>query len=251
MSRNVDFAEGQTITVFCDGACKGNPGPGGWGSIVAFGNEEVTELGGADPQTTNNMMELTAAIRALDAVEAGMLERGWSAVPLQIFSDSKYVITGATQWRHGWKKNQWKKADGMLVSNLRHWQELDALCDRLLLRTRMQWAYVEAHVGIPGNERCDQIASSFAEGREPVLWSGARSEYNVDLTQTVSTTPKAPVVKDTSGRFPLYISWIGGELCEHKTWPECQARVHGRSGAKYKKVSSQTEYDDVLKAWKS
>jgi ribonuclease HI len=137
------------VEIFTDGACKGNPGPGGWGAILRMGRHEK-ELSGSDPATTNNRMELTAAIRALEA----LIE----PCEIVLHTDSKYVLEGITKWVHGWKKNGWKTADKKPVRNAELWHELIAAA----LPHRVEWVWVKGHDGHPENERADRLASDAA-----------------------------------------------------------------------------------------
>jgi ribonuclease HI len=138
------------VEIFTDGACSGNPGPGGWGVILRFGNRE-RELSGGDPATTNNRMELMAAIMALEALKRPCRVR--------LFTDSNYLRDGVTKWIHGWKKNGWRTSDKKPVKNVELWQRLDAA--RLL--HRVDWIWVKGHSGHPENERADRLARSEIE----------------------------------------------------------------------------------------
>jgi ribonuclease HI len=138
------------VEIFTDGACKGNPGPGGWGAILRMGKHEK-ELSGSDPATTNNRMELTAAIRALEA----LIE----PCRVTLHSDSKYVLEGITRWVHGWQKNGWKTAGKKPVQNAELWHELIAA----VARHEVEWVWVKCHDGHPENERADALASAAAE----------------------------------------------------------------------------------------
>ena len=142
------------VEIFTDGACKGNPGPGGWGALLRMGRHEK-ELSGSDPATTNNRMELTAAIRALQA----LIE----PCRVTLHSDSKYVLEGITRWVHGWKKNGWKTAGKKPVQNAELWHELIAAASR----HEVEWVWVKGHDGHPENERVDQLACAAAEGARP------------------------------------------------------------------------------------
>lgn len=145
--------------IYTDGACTGNPGPGGWGVVVYFTDGSVHELGGGDPQTTNNRMEMQAATEAL----AFIADRDPSeAIPL--YTDSKYLQKGITQWIKGWKRKGWKTAQGKPVLNQDLWETLDRLNSKLV-----QWRYVKGHSGNRGNDRCDEIARAFATGGNPRL----------------------------------------------------------------------------------
>ena len=138
------------VEIFTDGACKGNPGPGGWGAILRLGKHEK-ELWGSERETTNNRMELTAAIRALEALKRPVGGR--------VYTDSQYVLKGISEWIHGWKRNGWKTADRKPVKNADLWQQLDALSRP----HRLEWVWVRGHAGHPENERADQLASDAAE----------------------------------------------------------------------------------------
>ena len=141
------------IVIYTDGACSGNPGPGGWGAILISG-EHRKELSGGEAVTTNNRMELLAAISALEAL------KGPSHVDLH--TDSKYVQDGIGKWIHGWKKNGWKTADRKPVKNVELWQRLDAA----RLRHEVKWHWVKGHAGHDENERADELAR---EGMSPFL----------------------------------------------------------------------------------
>ena len=133
------------VIVATDGACKGNPGPGGWGVVIRMGAHE-RELSGAEVATTNNRMELTAAIRALEA-----LKRPCHVI---LSTDSRYVMDGLTKWIHGWKRNGWKTADRKPVKNADLWEELVTAAER----HRVDWQWVKGHDGHPDNERADRLA---------------------------------------------------------------------------------------------
>ncbi|MEB3338928.1 MAG: ribonuclease HI [Leptolyngbyaceae bacterium] len=146
-------------SIYTDGACSGNPGPGGWGVVAYFTDGSVHELGGAAADTTNNRMEMQAAIAALQFLEAsGQTE------PITLYTDSEYVKNGTTKWVAGWKKKGWKTAQGKPVLNQDLWQVLDQINSRFNSR-QLQWEYVRGHAGNEGNERCDAIARAFSLGR--------------------------------------------------------------------------------------
>ncbi len=141
------------VEIYTDGACKGNPGVGGWGAILRFGETEK-ELFGGVANTTNNRMEMTAVIEALR-----VLSRSCDAV---VFTDSSYVQKGISEWIHGWKRNGWKTADKKPVKNADLWQTLD----QLAAGHKIEWRWVKGHAGHPENERADQLAN---RGVESVL----------------------------------------------------------------------------------
>ena len=135
-----------TIEIYTDGACRGNPGPGGWGALLIAGRHRKT-LHGGEPETTNNRMELTAAIEALNALKRP------SAVALH--TDSKYVMHGITEWMHNWKKRGWKTANRKPVKNQDLWMALD----EAIARHDITWKWVKGHDGDPGNEEADRLAN--------------------------------------------------------------------------------------------
>jgi ribonuclease HI len=133
------------VEIWTDGACSGNPGPGGWGAILRFGELEK-EICGGEANTTNNRMELLAAISALEALKR--------AAVVNLYTDSQYVMGGVTQWIHGWKRNGWKTADRKPVKNAELWQRLDAARNE----HEVNWLWVKGHAGNPLNERADALA---------------------------------------------------------------------------------------------
>lgn len=231
----------ETLTIFCDGASKGNPGPGGWGAIVA-GWGSVVELGGADARTTNNRMELMAAIEALR--EAGAHPRTERMV---VRTDSSYVINGISKWVHGWKKNGWVTAQKKEVMNRDLWERLITAVDAL--ETTIDWQYVGGHVGIPGNERVDAIASDLAEGKKVVLYRGPREHYEVDLDALGAQAQKKAAKSASSARSKAkaysYVSRVDGKVMVHKTWAECEARVRGKT-ARFKKALSPEDERAII-----
>jgi ribonuclease HI len=142
-----------TVTIYTDGACKGNPGPGGWGVWLSC-NGKDKELFGGEANTTNNRMELTAVIRALEALKR--------SCTVDVHTDSKYVQQGITAWIHGWKKNGWRTSDKKPVKNDDLWKALDELAQQ----HQIKWHWVKGHAGHAGNERADQLAN---RGVESVL----------------------------------------------------------------------------------
>ncbi len=144
------MAELPLVEIYTDGACRGNPGPGGWAALLRMGDKE-RELSGGEPLTTNNRMELMAAIKGLEALKR--------PCRVQLFTDSNYVRDGITKWIHGWRRNGWKTADRKPVKNAELWQELlDATAPH-----RVEWHWVKGHSGHPENDRADALACAEAD----------------------------------------------------------------------------------------
>jgi ribonuclease HI len=136
----------RTVEIYADGACRGNPGPGGWGATLQFG-DTLKELSGAEALTTNNRMELTGVIRALEALKR--------PVEAKVYTDSEYVRRGITEWITSWKARGWRTADRKPVKNQDLWQRLDELA----AGHKIEWHWVKGHSGVPGNERVDLLAN--------------------------------------------------------------------------------------------
>ncbi len=137
--------EQPSVEIYTDGACSGNPGPGGWGAILIWGDHRK-EINGGEAQTTNNRMELMAAISALEVLKKG--------VTADLYTDSAYVRNGIMSWIHGWKRNGWRTADKKPVKNVELWQRLD----EALKRHQVTWHWIKGHAGHPENERADELA---------------------------------------------------------------------------------------------
>jgi ribonuclease HI len=140
------LAEAKMVDIYTDGACKGNPGPGGWGALLRYGEHE-RELWGGEAVTTNNRMELTAVIRALEALKKPSRVR--------LHTDSQYVQKGITEWLPNWKKRDWRTADNKPVKNADLWRKLD----QLAAKHHIEWIWVRGHAGHDGNERADRLAN--------------------------------------------------------------------------------------------
>jgi len=153
------------IIIYTDGSARGNPGPAGWAAVILLGQNSggqgrVIEIGGRKDTATNNQMELSAPIGALKYVKKHMSKTVFDTGNIEIFSDSKYVILGITEWILNWQKNNWRNANKKPVLNRELWEELYKLTEDL----KPKWTYVEGHNGDKWNERADEIATSFAEG---------------------------------------------------------------------------------------
>ncbi len=230
------------VIIFTDGACSGNPGPGGWAAIMVSPLGKVKELGGSEAHTTNNKMELTAALEALVTLSK---VKKLSTNLVTIYTDSKYVIQGITSWVHGWKKNGWKNSEGNDVANRELWEAL--LEVSRASGFRVDWLYIPGHQGYPGNERCDEIAVAFSKGAHVDLYSGDRASYPVD----VSRLPKAQLLSGPVQKKPppFYLSYVNGVVHRDLDWKSCENRVKGQIMAKYRKVTNPEDEAEILLDW--
>ena len=169
-----------------------------------------------------------------------------------IYSDSSYMINGITKWIQGWKRSNWKTKTKDDVMNKDLWMELD----EQVRRHRVSWKYIGGHIGIAGNERCDTIATAFADQNDIKLYSGSLSEYPIqnildisydeeDLKQKKSSSSKSKVKAFS------YVSAINGQIQVHHSWPECEKRVKGARGARYKKAISKADEEAIVKEFSS
>lgn len=221
---------------YTDGACLGNPGPGGWGARILYPDGTVEECGGAaSTSTTNNQMELQAAIEALTIM------RHWQSAT--VVTDSRYVIDGVTKWIHGWRRRNWLTASNTPVKNKQLWVRLDELNHR-----GVQWRHVRGHSGDPNNERVDDIARDFAQGSCPALFkgeSGADADPIRRYLPSSSSSVSPPINQRKSQRRafakPRYVSIVHGQVALDDEWSACSARVKGVSGALFKKVRNAEE----------
>ena len=238
------MSETKPVVIFTDGACSGNPGPGGWGAILISPLGKVRELGGGARQTTNNRMEMTGVLEALRSLSQ---VKTLSTKQIRVYTDSIYVIKGISQWIYGWRRNGWKNSAGEDVSNREIWEALDSLIREFGFQ--VEWLYVPGHMGYPGNERCDEIAVAFAKGYEVHLFVGARGDYSVDVDHLPPPAALPDPERKVKKGPPVYLSFVDGKLHRDKDWKSCEARVKGRHGVKYKKVESPEEEASVLAAW--
>jgi ribonuclease HI len=237
----------QPIIVFTDGAAKGNPGPGGWGVVIVTPDGHVTELGGGSRHATNNQMELTAPIAALQH-----LQRMPGAAAL--YTDSTYVIRGMSEWIWAWRRRGWKTTEGKEVLNRDLWERLASLA-QARGKDAVAWHYVRGHTGVPGNERVDEIANAYALLQRPALYDGPLIRYPLpilDLPDDTSVPQRAagsaPRDKKKAAAYS-YLSVVDGKPMRHATWPECERRVKGRSGARFKKAMSASDEAAILRGW--
>jgi ribonuclease HI len=234
------------IIVFTDGSSLGNPGPGGWAAIVGSPKGKIIELGGRVANTTNNRMELQAAIESLKHI-------GDTRGDVVIHTDSSYVIQGITKWVKSWAKNNWRTATKAEVLNKDLWKELLALLEKREELGNITWKHIAGHSGIPGNERVDVIATISAQGKHINLFNGPRGNYTIDLKIVAPTHLKKEIRehrKKRSGQKAYsYVSMINGEIKIHTTWAECEARVKGKN-AKFKKALSAEDEQEIIKSFK-
>jgi ribonuclease HI len=235
------------IIVFTDGAAKGNPGPGGWGAVIVDVDDRVRELGGGAAHATNNRMELTAPIEALRRLQT-------ISGPVALYTDSTYLIRGIRDWIWAWRRRGWKTAEGNDVLNRELWERLSQLVEQRG-RKGIEWHYVRGHIGTPGNERADEIANAFALGEDPGLYDGPLGGYpwkileippDTALPQSSSAAGRGGAAKSAAYS---YLSMVDGVAMRHATWPECERRVKGRSGARFKKATSAENEAAILRAW--
>jgi ribonuclease HI len=209
-----------TIYIYSDGACSGNPGPGGWAAVIIYPEGRVRELGGGERPSTNNRMEMSGAIAALVAV-ADRPE------PVKLYTDSGLLINGIKGWIHGWKRKGWLTAAGQPVVNRDLWESLDALASAR--KGRLSWGHVKGPA----------VGCGYS-----LLEPGAEHLHAPAAAKSASSSK--PRVKKGPA---VYLSYVNGTVQRHATWDQCKARVHGVPGVKFKKVTSPEEESEVLKSW--
>ncbi len=237
------------ITIFTDGSSRGNPGPGGFAFVTAFpdtkGEFHIEEGGGKEVATTNNRMEMRAVVQALKYFDGYYSLEQFSKISFHIYLDSSYVLKGITQWVFGWEKNNWITSQKEKVMNEDLWRQLR----EVTTGKKIEWHLLKGHSGIVGNERCDVIATAFADAvrdpqSEPQLFKGKVSEYPYDILKMESNG--MPVSSSKGKKAYSYVSSIGGKVMIHKTWAECEARVKGEKRAKFKKALSERDEEHLI-----
>jgi len=216
--------EGATIA-YTDGSCIGNPGPGGWGVHIELPDGRVIEAGGGELRTTNNRMELRAAIEALRLTA--------ESPSVVLVTDSQYARRGVLEWLKGWQRNGWRTSTGKPVENQDLWKELAGL-----LSERVEWRWTRGHAGTPGNERCDEIAGAFSRG--------IRRLHDGPSVEPTAAPPSRPGATANGVR---YLSLVDGIVARHATWPECDQRVRGVRGARFKKARTAAEEQQIVADW--
>jgi ribonuclease HI len=235
------------ITIWSDGSSLGNPGPGGYGAVIVLSRKnKVFEIGGYERETTNNRMELMAAIEALLAVEN-------ETDAVVVNTDSAYVLNGITSWVHGWQKNNWITSQKEPVLNKDLWQRLILLAEGRKAQSGLEWQKVKGHSGNLGNERADVIATSFSDMNPVELFHGTLAEYEVhaggDLFTPTTGSAKKSSKSKNKGKAYSYLSLVDGQLARHATWAECEARVKGKAGAKFKKALKPEDEPLIMADW--
>jgi len=221
--------------IFTDGSSRGNPGSGGWGSVVVelrgesgLEAQKVTELGGGEKNTTNNRMEIMSAVEGLSRIAPDSR--------VTVFTDSSYLVNGITKWVYGWQKNGWVTKTKESVMNKDLWMRLvEAVKGK-----KIEWKRIAGHAGVLGNERCDHIATTFADGEKSDLFDGPFSDYDLPNILDVShdedkMSEKRSSSSHSKAKAYSYVSSVGGVIEVHHTWAECEKRVKGAKGARYKK----------------
>ncbi|MBX7231561.1 MAG: ribonuclease HI [Bdellovibrionales bacterium] len=234
-----------TLLIYTDGACSGNPGPGGWGCVILTPDLLVTELGGKQSSTTNNRMEITAALSALCFIEN-------QPNNVLLFTDSTYVIRGMTQWIFAWKKNNWQTSENKSVANHDLWQQIAevVLQRKKKYSTDIEWRYVRAHVGTAGNERCDHIAVSMCHNRSYSFYQGPLDNYDLDLLSLPDFEPLPTMHKHSSPKKAYsYLTYINGVVSRYSSWTECEKHVKGKPGALFKKAQTAQDEIEIIKKW--
>lgn len=226
--------------IFTDGSALGNPGPGGWGAVVAF-DGVVQEVGGRATHTTNNRMEISAIIGALSSIPAGT-----SAL---VHTDSAYAINGITKWVRGWKQREWVTAGKQPVANRDLWEALSELTET----HDLSWRHVPGHSGVLGNERADEIATAYAKGEHPKLFRANKEDYLFDVSDISYDVKKKKARSASRAKRGIpaysYVSVVGGVMKKHATWAECERAVKGKAGTRYKKTVSKEDERATLRAW--
>ncbi|MFM2383761.1 MAG: hypothetical protein RIQ72_333 [Candidatus Parcubacteria bacterium] len=270
------------LIAYTDGASRGNPGRGGYGAVVIYpdskGKMHIDEIGGYEDPTTNNRMELSAVLGALShfigyydqasiesilELKSGPTGKVDQKLLFSIYTDSSYVLKGINEWIHGWKRNNWITSTKEPVKNEDIWRKLD---DTLLALKKLpidiKWVLLPGHAGVPGNERADEIATGYADKKDEYrqyLYKGKIEDYqnkNVLVPPTMEDIVKAKKDKDSQSKKSSksssgtkaysYVSLVNGILYTDKTWAECEKRVKGVSGVKFKK-SISVEDEEMIK----
>lgn len=224
--------EEKTADIFSDGSSRGNPGRGGYGAIVVI-NDRVIELGGREDDTTNNRMELTGALEGI------RLAHSLGAQSVLVHTDSSYTVNAVSKWLKGWVQKDWQTKEGKSVLNR---DILECFYDLMSL-VEIKLKLIPGHSGVAANERCDMIATSFADRKEIELYDGRKEDYSVSFSLQAGTKKKSS--SSNKAKAYSYISEIDGEVKIHKTWDECKSRVEGKR-ARFKKSLSKENEAEII-----
>lgn len=235
----------EKVIVFTDGSSRGNPGNGGYGAVIVMEKKgKIVERGGRENITTNNRMEMSAAYDVLTYLKDEECE-------IEIHTDSSYLINGITKWIYGWEKNNWKTSTGGDVENQDLWKLLVQVVRRI--KGTITWKKVKGHAGIPGNERADEIATDYADGKKVALFTGALSLYEQMINKNILSLSVDKKIKKsaktTTKTAYSYVSMVDGVVHTHKEWSECEKMVKGKKGALYKKVFTKDEEENLIQEW--
>ncbi|HEY1037478.1 MAG TPA: RNase H family protein [Candidatus Paceibacterota bacterium] len=247
------------IVIFTDGSSRGNPGPGGYGAVAiypnAHGELHVDEVGGREDVTTNNRMELKAVIEGIKNFIS--YYENLSVRSFTFYIDSSYVVKGVQQWIKGWKRNNWITATKEPVKNRDLWEEISDLIEKGDGKgpLSIKWNLVPGHSGIAGNERCDIIATSFADNKPVQLYSGTLAGYQAEIVSEILdlSTMASAVEKKKKGKSSSsgkaaysYVSYVDGKMSTDKSWAECEKKVKGKKGARFKKALSAEDEASII-----
>lgn len=238
------------IIVFTDGSSRGNPGPGGYGVVTIYKDSTgvvlIDELGGREDVTTNNRMELKAVIEGIKNFEGYYAKL--EDYTYHIYLDSSYVLNGLTKWVKGWKRNGWVTGTKEEVKNQDLWKELDALQTQYNIKL----VHIKGHAGITGNERCDEIATDFADNKKVDLYTGTATNYSISLLDILNIRATAEALSkkkksSSSAKAYSYVSLVEGKIYTDSDWKTCEARVKGKSGVRFKKSLSAEDEKTIVK----
>ncbi len=242
MAKTITEVLSKKTIIYTDGASSGNPGPGGWGAVLRRG-DKVVELGGSEDESTNNRMEMSAAIGALEATESGE--------EINLYTDSQYLINGITKWVFGWIDNNWQTKDKKDVLNKDLWQKLFLLTQE----RKINWVAVKGHAGVALNNRVDEIAVAFSQSTKdksnlPKLFCGLAADYSYEVKEPTQLEMSSEKANSKKGKKAYsYLSMVDSKIEKHQNWEECKARVNGVAGAKFAKSLDATEEIEIIKKW--
>jgi ribonuclease HI len=241
-------------TIFTDGSSRGNPGKGGYGSIIIVSKDNtpvyVREIGKGENMTTNNRMELSACIKAFENI-SDMEKKYPPTEKIKVFTDSSYVVNGITKWVKGWQKNNWQTKEKKDVLNKDLWESLYVNTKKY----NVDWQVIGGHIGIKGNERCDEIATAMADDKDIELFDGVYDKYSIkdilDMKHDEQMlSNKGESRNRSNAKAYSYVSMVKNIIKVHETWADCEKRVKGVAGAKYKKALNQEEEVALIKSWR-